>query len=188
MEEKKMSNYKKKQLKEIEEAKKAQRRLRWEMTEALKSYWEDIAAMERVAKITGNKDALLMGGQLVKQEKEKLFNNYEVLKDLTTSQLSALRIIIHNEEQLEEFLLGSRHSIMKEQLPADAIWIKDIIWKEEEFLEQLELFKRIGITKIYYTDHSTATLRAMVWFTRAGAKIIGTTNISEYEEGLIIEL
>lgn len=182
-----MEKLNKKQVKEIEELKKAQRRLRREMIEALQNYWKDVAAVERVAKLTNNND-ILHGGELIKEERQKLYDNYPVLEGLTISQISILRTLIHNEEEKEEFLRGNKYSQFKEALPGDAIVMKDFVWNEEELTEQLELLKRIGIKEIYFVNSSTAVLKEMVWLFRAGARIVGTTNIDEYNEGLIIEL
>lgn len=182
-----MKRITKKEMEAMEELKKAQRRLRREMVESLQSYWKDVAAMERVAKLSNNND-ILVGGNLIKEEKDKLYSNYSILEGLTINQISALRTLIQNEKERDEIYRGIKNPYMKEELPDDAIWVRDIVWREEDLLEQIELFKRIGINKVYYTDRSTAALDAVIWFTRLGAKIIGTTNISEYNEGLIIEL
>ena len=182
-----MAKLTKKEIKEMEELKKAQRRLRWEMKEAVQNYWKDIAAMERVARLTDNYN-ILKGGSLIQEEKDKLYANYPVLEGLTSSQKSILRTLIHNDEEREEYLKDSKYSKFKELLPGDAIVLSDFVWKEEELLEQIELLKRLGIDQIYFTNSSTAVLREMVWLFRAGAMIVGTTNIDEYNEGLIIEL
>ena len=52
----------------------------------------------------------------------------------------------------------------------------------------VNFYKSLGITKMYYTDKSTAALHVIVWLTRLGCKIVDTTKISEFNEGLIIEL
>lgn len=176
-----------KKSKKIEEAKKEQRRLRREMLEALKNYWKDVAAMERVAKLTDNKQ-ILFNGDLIAEEKNKLYNNYSILQGLTISQISILRTLIHNDEERDEYSIGSKYGRMNELLPDEAIWLDDSFDSEEDLLEQIELLKRIGITKIYYTNKSTLALSNMIWLYRAGTKIIGTTNINKHNEGIVIEL
>lgn len=182
-----MEKLTKKQLKEMEELQQAQRRLKREMVQSIESYWKDIAAMERVAKLTGNKD-ILLNGDLIKEEKEKLFANYTVLQGLTKAQLVLLRTMVNNDKERSAFLREDKYSQMKELLPDTAVWMRDLVWSEEELLEQIDLLKRMGMNKIYFTDKSTAALQELVWFTRAGAKVEGITNISEYNEGLIIKL
>lgn len=177
-----MAKLTKKEIKEMEEMKRAKRSLRREMMDSLQNYWKDVEAMERVYKIQEKPS------HLTNEERDNLFNRYEVLKGLTTHQIDALRTLIYNKNEKDRFNRGDQYSQIKEYLPEDAIWISDIVWKEEDLKEQLELFSRIGIEKVYYTDKSTAALRAIVWFTKAGAKISGVTNISEYNEGLIIDL
>ena len=175
-----MAKLTKKEIQEMEELEKERLRLRLSMMEALENYWKDIAAMERVNKITG-------GGDVTKEVKKELFSRYKVLEGLTDNQIDTIRVLISNRDELRRMEMGI-DSRMKERLPQDAIWLNDIVWKEEDLLEQLGLFKRIGIAKVYYTDKSTAVMAAIVWFTKAKAKIIGLTNIDEYNEGLIIEL
>lgn len=177
-----MKRLTKKELEAIQELEQERKRLRREMMDALENYWKDISAMERVARLNGKES--------IKEEtKEKLFNNYEVIKDLTKSQINILRELIFNERDRLEYYKG--YGRMKEILPQDSIWLSDSITFDittEGLLEQFELLKRIGIKKIYYTNTSTTALDDMVWLFKIGAKIIGITNISDSNEGLIIEL
>ena len=92
-----------------------------------------------------------------------------------------------NKNEREQFF-RDKYCTMKEQLPENAVWINDIIWKEEDLIELVNFYKSLGITKMYYTDKGTSALPVIVWLTRLGCKIVDTTNISEYNEGLIIEL
>ncbi|MGM9543514.1 MAG: hypothetical protein ACI3T9_00875 [Romboutsia timonensis] len=177
-----MKRLTKKELEAIQELEQERKRLRREMMEALENYWQDVAAMERVAKLNGKSG-------IQKETKDKLFSNYEVIKDLTKNQINILRELIFNERDRKEYYKG--YGRMKEILPQDAIWLSDSITfniTTEGLLEQFKLLKRIGIKKIYYTNTSTTALDDMVWLFKIGAKIIGITNISDSNEGLIIEL
>lgn len=182
-----MKKLTKKELEDIENKKKEIRHKRLEMTRALESYWRDVEATIRVAKLNNNHEIMSYSDRLIKSEEEKLWNNYECLKGLTENQIQALRILVWNKNEREDSH-KNKYCRMKEQLPEEAIWINDIIWKEEDLIEYIEFLKELGITHIYYTNHSTACLDFMVWITKLGAKIIGITNISEFNEGLIIEI
>lgn len=182
-----MKKLTKKELEAIENERKEMRHKRLEMIRSLESFWKDVDATIRVAKLNDNKEILGYDDRLVKSEEEKLWNNYENLKGLTKIQTQALRILVCNKNEREQFF-RDKYCIMKVQLPEDAVWIRDVIWKEEDLIEMVNFYKSLGITKMYYTDDSTAALPVIVWLTRLNCKIIGTTNILEYNEGLIIEL
>lgn len=156
--------------------------LRRNMIDSLESYWKDVAATLRVAKINNETDKLTYGNDLTKEEKDRLFNRYELLTDLNDNQIKILRTLVHNDRDRYE----SRKA--KETLPSDAVWIDDIIWNEQELDDYLELFKRIGIEKIYYTNASTGALEVITWLTNRDIKIIGVTKISEYHDGLIFQI
>lgn len=182
-----MKKLTKKELEAIENERKEMRHKRLEMIRSLESFWKDVDATIRVAKLNDNKEMLSYSDRLVKSEEEKLWNNYENLKGLTEIQTQALRILVWNKNERDQFF-KDKYCIMKEQLPEDAVWIRDIIWKEEDLIEMVNFYKSLGITKMYYTDKSTAALHVIVWLTRLGCKIADTTKISEFNEGLIIEL
>lgn len=176
-----MKKMTKKEMEIIEKERQEKLRLKRDLINNLESYWKDIEAVTRVAKINGDTEKLKYNDRLNDEETQKLLNRYENIKDLSNNQISVLRTIIHNKSD-------ERRNILKEYLSEDSIWTNDIIWKEEDLKEMVEFLKKIGITKIYYTNHSTNALEVIVWLTKIGAKIIGTTKISEYNEGLIIEL
>lgn len=182
-----MKKLTKKELEAIENERKEIRHKRLEMIRSLESYWKDVDATIRVAKLNDNKEMLSYSDRLVKSEEEKLWNNYENLQGLTEIQIQALRVLVRNKNEREQFY-KDKYCRMKEQLPEDAVWISDIVWKEEDLIEMVNFYKSLGITKMYYTDKSTAALHVIVWLTRLGCKIVGITNITEYNEGLIIEL
>ena len=175
--------------KEMEAIKEEERRLRSKrlnMMNQLESYWKDVEATIRVAKLNNDEETLKYG-KLVEEKRIQLLNNYESIKDLSDAEIQAVRMMICNNNSRHEYDT-KKWCNMKEYLPEDAVWMNDIIWREEDLIKQVELFRSVGIKNIYYTDKSTACLQAMVWFTRLNCKIVGTTNISEYNEGLIIEL
>ena len=176
-----MKKLTKKEMEIIEKEKREKTILKNNMISDLEDYWKDIEAVRRVAIINQDIEKLDYGNNLKKEEKEKLLNRYERIKDLSNTQIEVLRTLIHNRSD-------ERRNITKEHLPANAIWTNDIIWKEENLIEYITFLKELGIEKIYYTNHSTNALEVIVWLTKAGAKVIGTTKISEYNEGVIFEL
>ena len=176
-----MKKLTKKEIELIENEKREKARSRRIMMRELESYWQDVEAVRRVALINGEVEKLVYGNELKKEERERLLNRYENIKDLNDNQKQVIRTLIHNERD-------RRNNTTKEYLTEDSIWISDIIWKEKDLKETTDFLKELGIEKIYYTNHSTNALEVIVWLTKIGAKIIGTTNISEYNEGLIIEL
>ena len=182
-----MKKLTKKELEAIENERKEMRHKRLEMIRSLESFWKDVDATIRVAKLNDNKEILTCSDRLVKSEEEKLWNNYENLKGLTKIQTEALRILVLNKNEREQFF-RDKYCTMKEQLPENAVWINDIIWKEEDLIEMVNFYKSLGITKMYYTDRGTLALPVIVWLTRLGCKIVDTTKISEFNEGLVIEL
>ena len=182
-----MKKLTKKELEAIENERKEMRHKRLEMIRSLESFWKDVDATIRVAKLNDNKEILSYSDRLVKSEEEKLWNNYENLKGLTKIQTQALRILVLNKNEREQFF-RDKYCTMKEQLPENAVWINDIIWEEEDLIEMVNFYKSLGITKMYYTDRGTLALPVIVWLTRLGCKIIDTTKISEFNEGLVIEL
>lgn len=176
-----MKKLTKKEIELIENEKREKARIRRKMISDLKNYWEDVEAVIRVAKINGETEKLKYNDRLNEEETQKLLNRYESIKDLSDNQKQIIRTLIHNERD-------RRDNTTKEYLSEDSIWISDIIWKEKDLKEITEFLKELGIEKIYYTNHSTNVMEVLVWLTKIGAKIIGTTNISEYNEGLIIEV
>ena len=78
-----MKKLTKKELEAIENERKEMRHKRLEMIRSLESFWKDVDATIRVAKLNDNKEILSYSDRLVKSEEEKLWNNYENLKGLT---------------------------------------------------------------------------------------------------------
>lgn len=176
-----MKKLTKKEIELIENEKREKARVRRTMISDLKNYWQDVEAVIRVAKINGETEKLKYNDRLNEEETQKLLNRYESIKDLSDNQKQIIRTLINNERD-------RRDNTAKEYLSEDSIWIRDIIWKEEDLKEITHFLKELGIEKIYYTNKSTNVMEVLVWLTKIGAKIIGTTNISEYNEGLIIEV
>ena len=176
-----MKKLTKKELKLLEEEKRIKYSNRRNMINDLENFWKDVDAVTRVAIINEETEKLQYGNTLKNEEREKLLNRYERINNLSKNQMSVLRTLINNE-------YDERKEIAKEHLSKESIWISDIFWKEEDLKETVEFLKELGINKIYYTNHSTNALEVIIWLTKLEAKIIGTTNISEYNEGLIIEL
>lgn len=177
-----MAKLTKKELKEMEELQKERIRLKRRMVDELENYYKDVAAMERIAKLNGKQG-------ITEETKDKLFSNYETIKDLTKEQIDIIMTLIYNERDKEEYYKG--YGKMKELLPQDGIWLNDSITfniTSEGLLDQLELLRRIGIRKIYYTNSSTTGLDDMVWLYNIGGRIIGITKIDQYNTGLIIEI
>ena len=111
-----MKKLTKKELEAIENERKEMRYKRLEMVRSLESFWKDVDATIRVAKLNDNKEMLSYSDRLVKSEEEKLWNNYENLKGLTEIQTQALRILVWNKNEREQFF-KDKYCIMKEQLP-----------------------------------------------------------------------
>ena len=105
----------KKEMKIIENEKREKASLRRQMMDDLNSYWRDIEAVTRVAKINGEKEKLDYSGYLVKEEQEKLFNRYENLKDLSKNQNDVLRILLRNDEDRRTMMMNPNRTLMKEK-------------------------------------------------------------------------
>ena len=209
-----MKKLTKTEMKEIEQAKREREIKRHRLVEAVKSFWRDCEAMERVAKINGehyDKEA----------SSDKALERYEELKFLFDEKKteykndvdkwgkqqhtrywkmwSWIRILNKSTEESKKskniksdynFKTSSYDTTELDVLPKNAIWCDDIIWDTFELKLYLELCKEYGIDTIYYTNSSTGALGNISDLTRFGAVIIGTTNISEYRtnEGLVFDI
>lgn len=123
-----------------------------------------------------------------KEERDKLIEGLKNIKELNKAEREIIRELYFSELERNTFKVNKNRSRLNEELPEDAIWLEHTTWKEEDFINQTYLLKNLKINKVYYTDKSTAALNGIVWFTKMGAKIIGTTKITDSTEGLIIEL
>ena len=91
--------------KEMEAIKEEERRLRSKrlnMMSQLESYWKDVEATIRVAKLNNDEETLKYG-KLVEEKRIQLLNNYELIKDLSDAEIQAVRIMICNNNLRHEY-------------------------------------------------------------------------------------
>jgi len=176
------------------------------MVRALRSFWQDCSALERVAKINGERyDHKTGTAQAMARYTELDFiKAYEVpevvdangkIKSNSVNRMwDVVRAYAKSEEIWNkvrfENSFGSKRELDK--LPSNTLWIDEIVWDVKHMTAYIEFCKMFGVTHIYYTNSSTGALGNISTLVKMGAKIIGTANISEYkndeESGIIFDL
>lgn len=193
----------KKELKELEDRQKELRVLRDRTIDALKNYEADINATERYFKINGETEKLDLYGRLKQDEKAKLLKRYEALnflkpyseytKEETDKGLDRAwtfaRLMYSTKQEYDNEFLDYEDKILNESIDRDGLLNYEIIWTKEQVRLYVELAKKFGYTKIYYTNSSSGALANITEFVKLGAKIIGTCSRKGYEDaGLIIDI
>lgn len=189
----------KKELKELEDRQNELRILRDRTVCALKNYEADINATERYFKINGETEKLDLYGRLKQDEKAKLLKRYEELnflkpyseytkeeQDKGLDRAWTFARLMYRTRQEYDY----KDKILNESIDRDGLLNDEIIWTKEQVRLYVELAKKFGYTKIYYTNSSSGALANITDFVKLGAKIIGTCSKKGYNEeaGLIIDI
>ena len=174
----------KKELKALEEEKKKNQQekinLRYEFLRQLHSWWDDVDATERYCKINNIEDKLTgYSPRLISEEKERLFNRYDILKELVDYNSNRQWDIVYainetNKYYKGDYMVGYYNAKLEKDLDEQTLMIKDIIWEQIQFDKTIELARKLGYTKILYIDNSSACMENMVRFAKIGCQIIGT--------------
>ena len=175
----------KKELKMIEEEKRKEQAkkitLRRHFIDALHSWWADVDATLRYCKINDVEDKLngsSYNPSLSKEEKKRLFDRYETLKELINydedREWDAVYTINKTDKVYNSCNADDDYCILETPLDSETLFIDDTIWDQKQFDRTLELAKKLGYTKAVYISSSTSAMENVVRFIKAGCKIIGT--------------
>lgn len=155
----------------------------------VRDYWKDINAAERYLQTTGK--------VLEDEERNRLFNRYESLKDfkmvdstVNNYKWSVIRAIV---EQVESYRAYKQEDKIDKHLTIklceDDLLFDGNIWGIEHIRVIIEIAKRFGYTRIFVTDHASGMTDNIALFTEFNCKIEQTTyNTSTGHFGLILNI
>lgn len=150
----------------------AKRTARRDFLRAVKSYWEDVEAVERVNKINGRNSRLSV------EECQALMDRYIELKGIKAQygkdEVNVWRNIhmFTNSDRIKE---DTERWV--EKAGADELYITDFFWEGKDIDNFMELCDKYGIKQIHIFDSSTALMRNLVYFIEKGCKVEGTTKL-----------
>jgi len=177
------------------------------MVRALRSFWQDCSALERVAKINGEKYdyKTSTATAMARYEELSFIQTYEIpevvdangrVKNNAVNRMwDVVRAYAKSEEIWGKVRYESSFGSEKRQLdklPHNTLWIDEIVWDAKHMDAYLDFCKMFGVTHIYYTNSSTGALGNISTLIKRGAVVSGTANISEYkndeESGIVFNL
>lgn len=167
----------KKELKQIEEAKRQKFIARQHFVDSLKNYYGDLEAIRRVNRINGedpNKiDYEKVIGRypaLTENGFKQKFSDDDVIESKLYKIFSCIR---RSQDKYELPTRGGDYDRLEKNLKEHDLWLDDAIHSDDEVLVLFCYMRKFGYDNLVFTDTSTAAMDALASMVEIGGVITG---------------
>lgn len=149
----------KKEMKRLEEIRLQKKEERREFLNALNSYWLDVEALERVARIKKE--------EFTKEDRQLALERYQVLGENGLTDTSEDKPYVW---EVAKVMSKSKdgwgnYSVLE---------VDDYIHNIKELLAYIYFIKKFGYEEVLFADRGSEAMKSITMFVNAGAKVVGT--------------